>query len=506
MITKRQTQVLNFIKSFQVKRGFSPSLEEVKKHLKLSSVSTAHHHVKALEGLGYLKTGNHQPRAINIYETEQMISIPLLGTIAAGQPIVAVREKETIAVSQSKLTNENQNIFALRVAGNSMIDENINDGDIILVKQQNTAENGQKVVVLIDNSETTLKRFYKEKNQIRLQPANKNIEPIILRKDRDLKIQGVFLSVIKSRMEKTEEEQNISESEEAIAKSDYIKGSNTKRIIVNKLNDLQASEWIPETVSVYVQKGLGRGHEDTKIEIQHPAPYSFQDVGRLIRFFTKKGQKVLDPFVGVGSTLKACAIDGREGVGIELVKKYADLSKQRLEKEVQANLFSNVLQRIILGDALMEVEKMRDDEFDFIVTSPPYWNILTKKADHKVKQERVAHKLDTKYSDDKRDLGNIDSYDHFVNVLSNFFNSCSRILKPKKYLAIVVSDFRNKDKYHMFHSDLASKLEAGNFALKGITILYQRHKKIFPYGYPYAYVPNIHHQYILILQNKKNVN
>ena len=275
-----------------------------------------------------------------------------------------------------------------------------------------------------------------------------------------------------------------------------------KRNVVNNFNDLTASEWLPETISVYVQKGLGAGHDDTKIERQHPAPYSYQDVARLINFFTKKGNRVLDPFVGVGSTLKACALNEREGVGVELVKKYYDLTNQRLKKEVYERDKKYPKQKVIRGDALKAVEKFEDDEFDFIVTSPPYWNILSK-VDHKAKTERLAEDLDTKYSDLKKDLGNIDNYDVFIETLSGFFNSCSRVLKPKKYMAIVISDFRNKDRYYKFHSDLSQKLEDENFTLKGIKILYQRHKKVFPYGYPYSYVPNIHHQYILILQNNK---
>lgn len=284
-----------------------------------------------------------------------------------------------------------------------------------------------------------------------------------------------------------------------------VKAVKTKRKLVNKLNDLTAAEWIPETISVYVQKGLGAGHEEAKIEKQHPAPYSFQDVGRLIKFFTKSGELVLDPFNGVGSTLKACAVNNRRGIGIELVKKYVDLTKVRLSLELKPDLFGEVNkdQKVIFGDALKEIGKMQDNYVDFIVTSPPYWNIL-KKSDHKVKQERISKNLDTKYSNLSKDLGNIDDYSEFLEILSKFFNDCARILKPQKYMSIVVSDFRNKGKYHMFHSDLAQKLEEGNFALKGITVLYQRHKKIFPYGYPYSYVPNIHHQYILILQNKKS--
>jgi len=268
----------------------------------------------------------------------------------------------------------------------------------------------------------------------------------------------------------------------------------------NDLNDLSAKEWIQETISVFTQKGLGAGHSEAQIERQHPAPFSYQDVGRLIRFFTKKGATVLDPFCGVASTLKACAIDGRNGVGIELSKKYYELSRERLNSEVPKDIRKRTKQLIINGDALHEINKFKNDTFDLVLTSPPYWSIL-KKIDHKARQERISKNLDTKYGDLKNDLGNIKDYEEFLNILAKFFNDCSRILKPKKYLCIIVSDFRHKDRYFTFHSDLSNLLEKGHYKLKGITILYQRHKKIFPYGYPFSYVPNIHHQYILILQN-----
>lgn len=504
MLTKRQKQILNYIEKYSNKKGFAPSLKEMKVYFNLSSESTVHQHIETLRQKGYLKKDKNQPRGIYLSPPlREFVRVPLLGKIAAGQPIEAIQEEETVAVPREALPRSG-NCYALQVIGNSMIDENINNGDIVLVKEQAIAENGEKVVALIDNYEATLKKYYKEKGQIRLQPANRNIEPIIIKKDRDIRIQGIFVGVIKNQIQETDD--RTDGQKEVKARDVSIKDKSadkTKGKLVNKLNDLNASQWIPETVSVYVQRGLGAGHEEAKIERQHPAPYSFQDIGRLVRFFTKKGQRVLDPFLGVGSTLKACAIDGREGVGIELVKKYVDLSQERLKKEVQENLFGTVPQKIIHGDALEEIEEMSSDEFDFIVTSPPYWNILNKKADHKTKQERIANNLDTKYSTLKKDLGNIDDYEDFIDTLSGFFNSCSRILKPRRYMAVVVSDFRNKDRYHMFHSDLAARLEKGNFTLKGITILYQSHKKIFPYGYPYSYVPNIHHQYILILQNKK---
>jgi len=270
----------------------------------------------------------------------------------------------------------------------------------------------------------------------------------------------------------------------------------------NTLNDLSSKEWVAETVSVWIQKGLGANHEDAKIERQHPAPFSFTDVSRLIRFFTKSGQTVLDPFVGVGSTLKACAIENRQGIGFELNPRYVELTKQRLEKEVRTLFSTTNSQDIQTGDARLLVKNLEENSVDFVVTSPPYWNILHKQ-DHKAKQERIANNLDTQYSDDELDLGNIQEYDKFLEELSAILGDCSRPLKPKKYMAIIVSDFRDKSKYVMFHADLARSLQMYGLELKGISILYQRHKRIFPYGYPFAYVPNIHHQYILILQNIK---
>lgn len=197
MITKRQKQALDYITSYRKKKSYSPSLEEIRKHFKFASVSTAHFHVKKLEGLGLLEKQHNKPRSIDIYENDKMVNIPLLGLIAAGQPIEAIQNKETIAVPQNKLPRSGE-FYALRVLGNSMIDENINDGDIVLVKQQSIAENGQKVVALIDNYEATLKKFYKEKGHIRLQPANKIIEPIIIKRDRELIIQGIVIDVIKN--------------------------------------------------------------------------------------------------------------------------------------------------------------------------------------------------------------------------------------------------------------------------------------------------------------------
>lgn len=269
----------------------------------------------------------------------------------------------------------------------------------------------------------------------------------------------------------------------------------------NPLNDLTSTEWLPETISVWNQRGLGANHPDAVIERQHPAPFSYTDVSRLIRFFTKREGVVLDPFVGVGSTLKACAVEQRRGIGFELNPKYVKLAKERLEKEVKDNLAVD-WQDVRKGDARKLVQKLEENSLDFVVTSPPYWNILHKE-DHKAKQERIDKDLDTRYSNHKADLGNIDDYEAFLAELGAILGACARPLKPKKYMAVIVSDFRDKSKYIMFHADLARTLECYGLEIRGLTVLYQRHKRIFPYGYPYAFVPNIHNQFIILLQNAK---
>lgn len=289
----------------------------------------------------------------------------------------------------------------------------------------------------------------------------------------------------------------------AKANSLFVKDKDCVYDMANTLNDLSSKEWIPETVSVFSQKGLGAANKDAQIEKLHPAPYSYQDVARHIKFFTKEGDYVLDPFLGVGSTLKAACYENRRGLGIELNKKYADLSIKRIEVEVPDNMPYKNKQEVICGDSTVLLKNIEENTIDFVITSPPYWNILDQK-DHKAKQ-RENELLDTKYSDNDNDLANIDDYEDFLNKLCAVFVECSRILKKDKYIAIVVSDFRKSEKYYMFHSDLSNILEQkSTFVLKGIKILYQRHKSIFPYGYPYSFVPNVHHQYVLIFKNQKN--
>ena len=219
--------------------------------------------------------------------------------------------------------------------------------------------------------------------------------------------------------------------------------------------------------------------------------------------------RVLDPFGGVGSTAKACALEGRVCTSIELYPKWPGLAIERLNLEVAEG--ESEKHNMINGDAREVLKGFGDDVFDFVVTSPPYWSILNKKADYKVKKERLDNNLATNYSNnDENDLSNIADYNIFLDVLvDDVFMQCARVLKPKKYMCLVVSDFRHKSDYISFHSDLIQHLnkrrinDKMGLHLQGTKILLKNHKSLLPYGYPFAYVENIHHQYVLIFRKDK---
>jgi len=244
----------------------------------------------------------------------------------------------------------------------------------------------------------------------------------------------------------------------------------------NHLNDLSAKEWIQQTKSFFFQKGLGNNSPEAKYEKMHPAPFSFTDIAKLIRFFTKQSGKVLDPFLGVGSTIKACLELKREGFGVELSPKWCDVTRQRLMEESNYEIDDK---HLICGDSRKINEYFDKNFFDFIITSPPYWNILEKK-DHKA-NKRALNGQATKYSDNILDIGNITNYENFVDELSAIFLNCYDILKPKKYINIIVSDFRHKSEFFAFHADLITKLTnkklKKHFDLKGIKVLIQNAKK-----------------------------
>lgn len=203
-ITRRQKQVLDFIASFQVEFGYSPSYEEIARGLNLNSIATVHKHISALETKNYLHRSHNQSRSVEVaprYLQEQRrnkfeasLEVPLLGSIAAGMPVEAYEDRATVSFADFV---GQKDTYALRVRGNSMIEDHICEGDMILVEKTVEARDGDIVVALVGGRETTLKRFYREPgNVIRLQPANAAMSPIRV-PAQDVLIQGRLLAVLR---------------------------------------------------------------------------------------------------------------------------------------------------------------------------------------------------------------------------------------------------------------------------------------------------------------------
>lgn len=267
----------------------------------------------------------------------------------------------------------------------------------------------------------------------------------------------------------------------------------------NKLNDLTGKEWLQLSRSWWFQKGLGRKHPETAIELQHPAPFSFHDVQKLVRLLTKPGMTVLDPFSGVGSTVKAAALSGRNAIGIDVSTRWVKLGKRRVIREVPAPVRRGLILKQVRADSRSYLRKLKPNSIDLIVTSPPYWTILNKDPDHKVAKDRVRLGLATRYSRSRRDIGNTTSYRRFLSQLTQVLRGCRRVLKPGSYAVLIVGDFRHASRFYPFHLDVIHRAQHAGFELKGILLLVQNGKGLYPYGYPFTLVQNIHHQYGLIL-------
>ncbi len=198
-LTKKQRHVLDSIESFVKNHGYTPSYREIAEELGLSSPATVHQHIKALCEKGIINTGNNgEARSIEVVEAGPMsplaIMLPLAGLITAGIPIEAVEENEAMAVPADFVVDP-LNSYILKVKGRSMIEDRIFDGDYVIVERNPSPKNGDIVVALLDNAYATLKRFYREKDHIRLQPANSTMDPIIIRGD--INIQGIVRAVMR---------------------------------------------------------------------------------------------------------------------------------------------------------------------------------------------------------------------------------------------------------------------------------------------------------------------
>ena len=197
-LTRRQREVLDVIHRFIADEGYSPSLQEIGKQLGLSSVATVHKHVSHLVQKGLVRRGWNQNRSIEPVDSRAesgVRQLPLLGSIAAGLPLEAIQTAETLSVPR-EMVRDPQNSYVLRVQGDSMIDEQIRDGDFVVVEQRRAARRGETVVALIDERDATLKQFYDEGETIRLQPAHPTMEPIRVAADR-VTVQGVVIGVLR---------------------------------------------------------------------------------------------------------------------------------------------------------------------------------------------------------------------------------------------------------------------------------------------------------------------
>src|SRR5687768_1524169 len=196
-LTKRQREILDYLQDFIQQHGYAPSLEEIGRRFGLSSLATVHKHLTNLQEKGFIKRAWNRSRSVEMVPTSsggRSIDLPLLGYVAAGAPIEAISTTETIAVPEEMVGR--RDTYVLRVRGNSMIDEQICDGDFVIIEDRKTAQNGETVVALLGGSDVTLKKLYRENGRVRLQPANPAMQPLFIDPDQ-LQVQGVVIGVMR---------------------------------------------------------------------------------------------------------------------------------------------------------------------------------------------------------------------------------------------------------------------------------------------------------------------
>lgn len=196
-LTKRQREILDYLNEFIQQHGYAPSLEEIGRRFSLSSLATVHKHLTNLQEKGFIRRAWNRSRSVEVVPTRmgvRALELPLLGYVAAGAPIEAVASNETIAVPEGLVGKRDS--YVLRVRGNSMIDEQILDGDFVIVEDRKSVDNGEMVIALVGGLDVTLKKFYRENGRVRLQPANPTMQPIFLDADH-VQVQGVVVGVMR---------------------------------------------------------------------------------------------------------------------------------------------------------------------------------------------------------------------------------------------------------------------------------------------------------------------
>jgi len=280
-------------------------------------------------------------------------------------------------------------------------------------------------------------------------------------------------------------------------------GERGKLNLKNKLNDLTGKEWIKFTKSWFIHRPPRRNEE----ELLHPAKFPETLIEEFISFFTKEGDWILDPFMGTGSALIAAGSLTRNAVGIELSEEYFDSTKRRIEKKnYQSKIIalhgSSENLNELLGNSNIETKL-----FDFVVTSPPYWNQLDRNS---LRQKiRMDKGLSTKYSSDKKDLGNVKDYNEFIEKQALIFDKVYEHIKPNGYLTIITNNVYWNGKLFPLAFDTAVSLtRRGNksWVLKDEKIWLQDDKPLVALGVNSAWVSNRHHQYCLIFRKEEKMS
>lgn len=196
-LTKKQKQIYDFVREYTEEKGYAPSLTEIGEQFGVSTVSTIHKHIANLAEKGLVKRAKGVARSIELMGAKMvdMMTVPVIGTIAAGKPIEAIEVPDDVVEIAKDRRFQDGELYALRVKGNSMIGDGIFDGDIAIIKRQEWADNGDTAVAIIDDNEATLKRYYKEKGRIRLQPANPTFDPIFRKK---VEVRGIAIKIIRN--------------------------------------------------------------------------------------------------------------------------------------------------------------------------------------------------------------------------------------------------------------------------------------------------------------------
>jgi DNA modification methylase len=266
----------------------------------------------------------------------------------------------------------------------------------------------------------------------------------------------------------------------------------------NKLNDLDPRTWLKFQKSWFIHNPPPR----KKGVLVHPAKFPETMAQEFIEFFTKRGGKVLDPMAGTGSTLVASLRAGRHSTGIELNPKYAEIAREIItdERLVLGVSIEGLTSNVITGDASHALE-FGLPAFDYVLTSPPYWDMLHAKGAETQKKRRISADLDVFYSDDPNDLGNLHDYEEFLVKLVAIYTGLKPLLREKAYLTIIVKNVKKGGKIYPLAWDLGREL-GKVYPLKDEKIWMQDNQRLTPYGLGSAWVSNTFHHYCLQFRNE----